>query len=202
MNTGNNFQIIFGTESEHLKEQILAIDENSQVEAKNEVIVEKPTSIQTQDRVTILKSPLIGEVINLVDVPDPTFSAKLLGDGIAIRPTEGILYAPVDGEIVQIFHTNHALGIKTSLGSEILIHIGIDTVKMKGVGFTAFVKAGDFVKEGDKLIEFDLDLINKNAKSDITPIVITNMETVNNIQILEMKKNITQKDNLFKITLN
>jgi glucose-specific phosphotransferase system IIA component len=202
MNTGNNFQIIFGTESEHLKEQILAIDESAPNIAQAKIKNEKTSMVQSKDKTTILKSPLVGEIINLVDVPDPTFSGKLLGDGIAIKPTEGTLYAPVDGEIVQIFHTNHALGIKTVNGSEILIHIGIDTVKMKGEGFTAFIKTGDFVKEGDKLIEFDLDLINKDAKSDITPMVITNMETIGNIKIETNKKHVTPNDSLLKLTLN
>ncbi len=205
MNSGNNFQIIFGTESEHLKEEILNIDESNFQVTETKVETPKAEIIKTVDatgKTRTLKSPLIGQVVDLTEVPDPTFSAKLLGDGIAIKPTEGILYAPVDGEIVQIFHTNHALGIKTAEGSEVLIHIGIDTVKMKGEGFKAYVKTGDMVKEGDKLIEFDLDLINKNAKSDITPIVITNMDTIKEIKVNASNSTITQNDSLFTLTLN
>lgn len=119
-------------------------------------------------------APLTGTVKNIEDVPDPVFSQKMMGDGIAIEPTEGEVVSPVDGEIIQFFHTKHAIGIRSNTGLEILIHVGLETVTMNGEGFTGHVNEGDKVKVGDKLISFDLDLVKEKATSTITPVVITN----------------------------
>ena len=108
--------------------------------------------------VTVM-SPITGNVVKIEDVPDQVFSQKMIGDGIGIEPTEGIVVAPMDGEIVQIFPTNHAVGIRDKNGLEILIHIGMETVAMQGEGFTGHVTQGDKVKAGDKLVSFDLDLV-------------------------------------------
>ena len=129
---------------------------------------------------TIL-APLTGEVKNIEEVPDPVFAGRMMGDGVAIVPTEGVVVSPVDGEIVQLFHTKHAVGIKAKNGTEILIHIGLETVKMGGEGFEAHVSEGQAVKAGDKLISFDLELIREKAKSTITPIVITNTDAAESI---------------------
>jgi glucose-specific phosphotransferase system IIA component len=152
MQNGQNVQAVFGVESDRIKEEIKALlDKN------------------------YFASPIKGEILSLETVPDETFSQKVLGDGFAIRPQEGAVYAPFDGKVVTLFPTQHALGLETQNGLELLIHVGIDTVQMKGQGFKAFVKEGDSIKAGTKLLEFDLDLVRKNAKSDITPIVITNL---------------------------
>ncbi|MBU9720144.1 MULTISPECIES: PTS sugar transporter subunit IIA [Bacillaceae] len=126
----------------------------------------------------VVVAPLTGTVKQLSDVPDPVFSQKMMGDGIAIEPSEGNVVSPVDGEIIQFFPTRHAIGIRSKAGVEILIHVGLDTVNMKGEGFTGHVKEGDKVKVGDKLITFDLDLIQEKATSTITPIIITNGDSV------------------------
>lgn len=128
-------------------------------------------------------SPIKGKIVDLSKVPDEVFSSKMIGDGFAIDPKENILFSPVDGEIIQIFPTGHAIGIKTKEGLEILIHIGIDTVNLKGDGFVLFVNQGDYVRVGDKLIAFDLDIIKNRAKSTLIPILITNMEKVKGIHI-------------------
>jgi sugar PTS system EIIA component len=127
------------------------------------------------------KSPISGKAIPLSEVPDEVFAGKMLGDGLAFEPTEGVLYAPIDGEIVNIFPTKHAVGILTSGGLEILLHIGVDTVNMAGEGFESFVEAGDKVKVGQKLVSFNIDLINEKAKSAITPLLITNMDLVESV---------------------
>ncbi len=171
MKSGNNVQIIYGTESEQLKEEILSL-------AKAAPVIEK---VHTNG----IYSPLKGQFISIADVPDPTFSGKLVGDGFAIDPTEGVVYSPVDGKVAQIFHTNHAVGIIAESGAEVLVHVGIDTVKMKGEGFTGKVAAGDSVKKGDILIEFDLDLVKERAKSTITPVVITNMDKISDLTFLK-----------------
>jgi trehalose PTS system EIIBC or EIIBCA component len=122
----------------------------------------------------IIFSPLSGRVYSLNAVPDPTFAKKMMGDGIAIDPVEGILLSPVDGEIVTVFPTKHAIGIRSRTGVEILIHVGIDTVKLDGEGFEVFVKAGDSIEKGDQLLTFDLAFIREKAASSLTPVIITN----------------------------
>ena len=113
-------------------------------------------------------SPIDGEMKLLNDVNDEAFASKMMGDGIAVTPSNGIVYAPVSGEITMLFPTNHALGIKTKEGVELLIHIGIDTVELNGRGFTGLVKQGDVVDIGDKLIEFDVDLIKNSGYEILT----------------------------------
>ncbi|ANX14281.1 PTS glucose transporter subunit IIA [Fictibacillus arsenicus] len=126
-------------------------------------------------------APLTGKIVSIEEVPDPTFSQKMMGDGIAIEPTEGVVVSPVDGEIVQFFHTKHAIGIQSESGAEILIHVGLETVNMNGEGFEGHVNVGDKVKAGDKLLTFNLDLIKEKAASTVTPIVITNGDAVESL---------------------
>ncbi|KMY52291.1 PTS sugar transporter subunit IIA [Peribacillus loiseleuriae] len=129
-----------------------------------------------------LKAHMSGNIVPLEDVPDPVFAEKMMGDGLAIEPTEGKVVAPVKGEIVQVFPTKHAVGIKTSNGVEVLIHIGLETVAMNGEGFKAHVSAGEKVNVGDVLLTFDLDLVKQKAKSIVTPLIITNTEVMTNIE--------------------
>lgn len=119
-------------------------------------------------------SPLAGEIISLAEVPDPVFSQKMMGDGIAIIPREGKLVSPVEGEIIQVFPTKHAIGIKSVKGLEILIHVGLETVELKGEGFEVFVKEGQSVKAGDVLSSFDIPFLESKNKEIVTPIIITN----------------------------
>ncbi len=125
-----------------------------------------------------LASPLTGTATMLENVDDPVFSQKMMGDGLAVMPTEGLVVAPADGEIVQVFPTGHAVGIKVVNDAEILIHIGLETVAMKGEGFTAHVREGDKVKKGDKLVSFDMALVTERAKSTVTPLIITNTDAM------------------------
>lgn len=118
--------------------------------------------------------PIEGEVVSIKEVNDPTFSQEMLGKGIAIKPNKGRVVAPIDGEIAMIFETKHAVSILTEQGAEILIHIGLDTVKLKGENFISHVKAGDKVKAGDLLIEFDKEKIIQAGYDTITPMVICN----------------------------
>lgn len=123
-------------------------------------------------------APLTGEVIPIQSVPDPVFAEKVLGDGIAINPTEGSVYSPVDGTIFQIAHSFHAMGIASEDGLEILIHLGIDTVKLNGEGFQCFVEVGQKVKRGDKIMEMDLRFIKERGLSPISPCIVTNPDAV------------------------
>jgi sugar PTS system EIIA component len=131
-----------------------------------------------------LLAPITGKAVDLNEVPDPVFSEKMMGDGLAIVPEDGIVVAPVDGEVIQVFPTKHAVGIRAKTGAEILIHIGLETVSLKGEGFETHVKQGDQVKAGDKLVSFDMGIISEKAKSTITPIIITNTDQASSLEKL------------------
>jgi glucose-specific phosphotransferase system IIA component len=180
---GGSVQVIFGTQAEGLKDEIKAAMENpdrisvfeSEEEEKNIAVIGH----------TVIKSPARGKRIDLKDVPDALFANKMIGDGFAVYPESKEICSPVDGEIVHIFDTNHAVGLKTDDGLEVLVHIGIDTVKLKGEGFKRIASIGQKVKAGDILIECDLEYLKENAKSIITPVVITNMDQVQKIEQIE-----------------
>lgn len=125
-------------------------------------------------------SPMNGEIIPISEVEDDAFSQKMLGDGVAVVPTNGLVLAPVDGKIVQIFNTLHAYGICSDDGTEILIHIGINTVELKGNGFKSFVSNGQKIKKSDKIAEVDIDLLKEKGYSLQTPVIITNIDSVKN----------------------
>ncbi|HDT0143654.1 TPA: PTS glucose transporter subunit IIA [Klebsiella pneumoniae subsp. pneumoniae] len=123
-------------------------------------------------------APLSGEIVNIEDVPDVVFAEKIVGDGIAIKPTGNKMVAPVDGTIGIIFETNHAFSIESDSGIELFVHFGIDTVELKGEGFKRIAEEGQRVKVGDPVIEFDLPLLEEKAKSTLTPVVISNMDEI------------------------
>ena len=125
-----------------------------------------------------IAAPLTGKVIPVTEVPDPVFAEKVLGDGIAVDPTEGTVYSPVDGTIFQIAHTFHAMGIESDDGLEILVHLGIDTVKLEGKGFPSFVEVGQKVKKGDKIMEMDIGFIREQGLSPMSPCIITNLDAI------------------------
>ncbi|MBS4197384.1 PTS sugar transporter subunit IIA [Lederbergia citri] len=119
-------------------------------------------------------APVSGEIIPLVQVPDPVFSEKMMGEGIAVIPSSGYIHSPVEGTVKLIANTKHAIGIETDEGIELLIHVGLETVSLKGEGFNVIVKVGDKVSVGQLLMEMDLEYVKNHAKSIVTPIVITN----------------------------
>ncbi|WP_100398443.1 PTS sugar transporter subunit IIA [Bacillus sp. FJAT-44742] len=133
----------------------------------------------------VVYSPVSGKYVDLTEVPDPTFSEKMMGEGFAVDPSEGRVVSPVDGKVIQVFPTKHAVGIKSNEGLDILIHIGLETVAMNGEGFEAHVSEGDKVKAGDLLIEFSLDDVKEKAKSTLTPVVFTEGEQFENLELKE-----------------
>ncbi|MCM3760359.1 PTS glucose transporter subunit IIA [Alkalihalobacillus oceani] len=143
--------------------------------------LDKKEASPIQPKEEMIHAPLTGKLVSIEDVPDPTFSQKMMGDGFAIDPADGSVLAPVSGEIVQVFPTKHAVGIKTAGGAEVLIHIGLETVTMDGEGFEAHVKEGDQVQVGDLLVEFDLNLVKEKAASTLTPVIITNQDQLDSV---------------------
>ncbi|MEH7276422.1 PTS sugar transporter subunit IIA [Neobacillus vireti] len=129
---------------------------------------------KAEDDPTILQ-PLEGEIVPLEEVPDPVFSQKMIGDGFAVKPTNGSVISPVDGEVISVFPTKHAVSVKSTGGREILIHVGLETVSLNGEGFTSFVSDGQRVQKGQKLLEADFDFIKEKVPSIITPVIFTNL---------------------------
>lgn len=137
--------------------------------------VENKTTV-ADPKAEVLSKPVEGQVVALSEVNDEVFSSGMIGEGIGIIPTSGELIAPEDGEITMLFETNHAIGLKTRNGAELLFHIGLDTVQLEGKHFTPYVKAGDQVKQGQPLIQFDLDAIKAAGFDPIVICVVTNQE--------------------------
>ncbi len=134
-------------------------------------------------KITGLQTAMDGEIIKMEEVPDEVFATKMMGDGYAVKPTgDGSIYSPCDGEVVNVFKTSHAYIIRSVDGLEIIVHIGLDSVKLKGEGFDVKVKEGDNVKAGQLISKVDLALLEKEGISTISPIVITNMDKVKSIK--------------------
>lgn len=129
-----------------------------------------------KDNKLVLGAPAKGKAVALKEVNDPTFAEEMLGKGAAVIPSEGKIYAPADGQVGMVFDTLHAVSITTDFGAEVLIHVGLDTVKLKGGGFTGYVKAGDRVKKGDLLLEVDLDKVKAAGYDVITPMLVCNTD--------------------------
>ncbi|GFK29814.1 beta-glucoside-specific PTS transporter subunit IIABC [Tetragenococcus halophilus] len=173
---------------------IILYKDEATKEGKSEIAKEE----MAKNKDVILESPVKGEVLPLTRVNDDVFSSGLVGDGLAIEPTEGQLTAPIAGEVTMVFETNHALGIKTDNGAELLLHIGVDTVKMDGKGFHSYVQQGDRVEQGQQLITFDIDQIKRSGFEATVICVITN----NNFEVIPSidQGNVSFEDQLFTVS--
>ncbi|WP_010630525.1 glucose PTS transporter subunit IIA [Sporolactobacillus vineae] len=169
-----NLQIIIGTDVEFVADALKFIADPVHAAAAAPTAANAPDSGAALPGTEKIYAPADGKTLPLKEVPDPVFSQGMMGKGIAIRPENGVFVAPVGGELIQLGKTKHAFGIRTPLGEEILVHIGLDTVNLKGEGFAAFAKEGDQVAAGQKIIEADLKTIREKAKSDLTMVVVTN----------------------------
>lgn len=146
----------------------------------------------------VLYAPIEGEVIELAKVSDPTFSEEILGKGVAIVPSVGKVYAPIDATVEMVFDTKHAISLKTDSGIEILVHVGLDTVTLKGEPFTEHVAAGDKVKAGDLLLEFDIDAIKNAGLEVVSPVIICNTADYSEIKTIT-GKSVNTKDEVMTI---
>ena len=166
---GFTFTYLFGYDDSMLDTPVEAEGPSSQ-----EAQEEEPVVATTERADEKLRSPIVGEVVALNEVNDPVFSSGVMGQGIAVKPSKGVVYAPADAEIAIAFPTGHAYGLKTDNGAEILIHVGIDTVSLNGEGFEAKVSQGDRVRAGDIIGTFDSEVIAANGLDDTTMVIITN----------------------------
>ena len=190
---GVGVQIIYGPRVTVIKSNledylVSAPNEEVSMEKVEEKTLEKAPEKESQGKVvntTILNSPLTGIAKDLSEAPDEAFANKMMGDGFVVVPTDGNVLAPADGEVLFVFPSKHAVGFKTSDGLELLIHIGIDTVKLDGKGFETFVKDGDKLKKGDKMLSFDLEFIKDNAPSIASPIICTALSSKQQVRLIK-----------------
>lgn len=202
MHKGNGVQVIYGPRVSNIKsnlEEFIQAGKAAQLPSKEEFYGNAANTVaetQTTETETVsdtaslaviatIQSPMSGTAMNLSEVPDPAFASGALGNGFGVEPNDGKVTSPITGQVMMVFETKHAIGLVAENGVEVMIHVGLDTVNMKGEGFTAHVKAGDQVKVGDLLLEVDLDAVKAAGHPTVTPIVITNTA---NYQAVELTK--------------
>jgi len=143
----------------------------------------RPQAVPNAVTIAALVSPVTGDVVAIEQVPDEAFASKAVGDGVAVKPTDKTVVSPAAGTIVKIFNTNHAFCLETEKGAEIVVHMGIDTVALNGQGFTRLVEEGAEVVAGQPILEMDLDFLNANARSMISPVVCSNIDDFSGLVI-------------------
>src|SRR5699024_5081139 len=181
---GTSVQVIYGTSVQFVKTAMDNImsgqaDPVTSTEAAVPERADAASSAGTDtavatSRLVRLRQPLAGAVVGLSEVPDPTFSGEVMGPGVAIEPSDGEVFAPAAGTVKHLFDTGHAVALELDDGTELLIHIGLDTVKMNGEGFTPLVEIGQHVRAGTALLQVDLDAIRRAGYPTITPIIVLN----------------------------
>lgn len=150
------------------------------------------------DDANVIVAPVAGEAVASSEISDPTFAEEMLGQGIAIKPADNKVYSPVDGTVALVFDTKHAVSLVSEAGAEILIHVGLDTVSLKGEHFTTYVEAGAAVKKGDLLLEFDKEAIAAAGYDTIIPVVICNSDDYKNI-VRTTGKSVTPGDTIMEL---
>lgn len=190
--SGSGVQVIYGPKvsiiKSNLEEYLDSSDvEDAYVEGMMTKVEEEPKKIEVKDSSLEIVSPVNGSICDLSKVNDEVFSQKLMGEGFAGQTEDGDIYSPVSGEVGMIFPTKHAIIVVTEDGLEVLIHMGIDTVKLDGQGFEIFCSVGDKVKAGDKLAHMDLEFIKSKGYETITPVIFTNLEAGKTIELSEGK---------------
>ena len=174
------------------------VADGNQVPSSSE---KKAEEIKQRNTITI-SSPMTGKLVELKEVNDATFASGLMGKGVAIVPSVGEAIAPEDGEVVSLFRTKHAIGFQTDSGAEMLIHIGIDTVKLDGQHFEAHVEAGQKVKKGERLVSFDIGAIKQAGFEVTTPIIITNSDDYLDVECIFKQDDVQQGDALLALSAN
>nr|WP_269846028.1 N-acetylglucosamine-specific PTS transporter subunit IIBC [Yersinia enterocolitica] len=197
-------QVIVGTRAELIASAMRTVLAGGPVPAASSATAPAATKPQavinsTKTASLVLVSPITGDVVALEEVPDEAFASKAVGEGIAIRPTDKTVVAPANGTIVKIFNTDHAFCLETETGAEIVVHIGIDTVKLNGQGFARLVEEGATVVAGQPVLELDLAYLNANARSMISPVVVSNIDDYAGISVLAGGSVVAGQSQLFEI---
>ncbi|EPJ7247091.1 TPA: PTS N-acetyl glucosamine transporter subunit IIABC [Klebsiella pneumoniae] len=201
-------QVIVGAKAESIGDEMKKVVTRGPVAAAaaapagnvaNAAPAAKPQAVANAKTVESLVSPITGDVVALEQVPDEAFASKAVGDGIAVKPTSNIVVAPAAGTVVKIFNTNHAFCLETNNGAEIVVHMGIDTVALEGKGFKRLVEEGTDVKAGEPILEMDLDFLNANARSMISPVVCSNSDDYSALVILASGKVVAGQTPLYEI---
>lgn len=211
MEVGNNIQAIFGPRSETIKGQMKDImagkKPRTTVKAPEKGVEQQIEEVNPEALRTTrgmkdegFFAPIKGELKSITEVPDQVFAGRMMGDGFAIVPSEGTIVSPVNGKIVNLFPTKHAIGILSDTGREILIHVGIDTVNLKGKGFETLVSENEIVEPGQPLLKVDLEYIKEHATSTITPIVFTNLAEGEKVVIEKQGHVNLQQEGIIKIS--
>ncbi len=192
---GNGVQIIYGPKVTVIKsnlEDYLEVAPNEEYVAEDKAATTESTTVEDKNSATekivktvMISSPITGEAAELSETPDEVFSNKMLGDGAAVTPTDNIVRAPEDGEVAFVFDTKHAIGFMTESGISLLIHVGIDTVKLAGQGFEVFVENGQKVKKGEPMMKLDLDFLRTHAPSIMSPVICSEMEDNQKVRVLK-----------------
>ena len=174
--------------------------ENTETKTEETTVSENAENETKAKSTIIISSPITGNAADLSAVPDEAFAGRMMGDGAAVTPTDAIITAPEDGEVCFVFDTKHAIGFMTESGVSLLIHVGIDTVKLDGKGFECFVENGQAVKKGDPMLKLDLDYLRENAPSVASPVLCTELEDNQKIRLLN-EGEIKAGDELFAIDI-
>ncbi|KIC85584.1 N-acetylglucosamine-specific PTS transporter subunit IIBC [Pantoea agglomerans] len=199
-------QIIVGTQAESIASAMkkvltkgpVAAAATSSAPAEPDV---KPQAVLNSEKQVIatLLAPVSGEVVALNDVPDEAFASKAVGDGLAIKPSDKWVVAPIAGTLVKIFNTNHAFCLETDNGVEIVVHMGLDTVALEGKGFTRLVEEGASVVAGQRVLEMDLEFLNANARSMVSPVVVSNSDDFAGLTLLAQGQVIAGETPLYEV---
>lgn len=172
--------------------EVQSVGQNAKTEEKAEEKADKEATEGT------VYAPIEGMVILLSETPDETFASGALGEGVAIVPANGVVVAPFDGEVTMVFDTKHALGLMSQDGVELLIHVGMNTVELGGSAFEVFVKAGDQIKKGQKLLSFEIEAIKKAGYQIETPVIVTNADDYQKVDVIKLGST-KQKEVLLKV---
>ena len=199
-------QIIVGTQAESIASAMKKVLTKGPVAAAatSSAPVEpdiKPQAVLNSEKrvIATLLAPVSGEVVALDDVPDEAFASKAVGDGLAIKPSDKWVVAPIDGTLVKIFNTNHAFCLETENGVEIVVHMGLDTVALEGKGFTRLAEEGATVVAGQPVLEMDLEFLNANARSMVSPVVVSNSDDFAGLTLLARGQVVAGETPLYEV---
>jgi PTS system N-acetylglucosamine-specific IIC component len=201
-------QVIVGAKAESIAEVMKKLIAKGPIAAWSSTTAPAPQAVKVAPQavpnapkgiIATLVAPVSGEVVALEQVPDEAFASKAVGDGLAIRPTSSTVLSPAAGTVVKIFNTNHAFCLETENGAEIVVHMGLDTVGLEGKGFTRLVEEGAQVTAGQPVLEMDLAFLNANARSMISPVVVSNIDDYSGITLVAGQTVVAGESRLFDI---